>query len=468
MVSRDVPSVKPGSTGDLEALDTVRTLVESMSEEATLDGQRSAKQAVFQAMLEVPWLAGEGIPDSPTDGTQYAELLAAGCGSIEEVISRDVPRTFPEHPLFNTAEGQQQLLRVLKAYAAADPEVGYCQGMAFAAGVLLMYMPEEPAFRLFQRLMSPEGPNLRRYYLPGLEHLKIELSCFELLLSSHQPLLHQHLLGAGLPALLYAAQWLMTTYACPFPVHVAARVLDVLLQSNSDAILLRMGLAVMEALSSKLLELQDFEEVITYLKVKPLSWPVHMHRKVFAAALSSAVTDAELSAAAAAAREEFARSGRAASFSSKHLARQATAGGTMRHELVPGPMGPRTLSATEAAAAMAVAAVDSGRGVQGGEGAAAAAGGSGEQAGEAAEAAGGSSSAAQQQLSGRLSSTHDTGVLVGPLASGSGIAVDDMDSLEDLITDLDLLLPGGASDTDSLGSMGSPGPCEPERKPEQL
>lgn len=74
--------------------------------------------------------------------------------------------------------------------------------------------------RLFQRLMSPEGPNLRRYYLPGLEHLKVELSCFELLLSSHQPLLHQHLLDVGLPALLYAAQWLMTTYACPFPVHV--------------------------------------------------------------------------------------------------------------------------------------------------------------------------------------------------------------------------------------------------------
>lgn len=49
--------------------------------------------------------------------------VEAGCGSIEEVISRDVPRTFPEHPLFHTAAGQQQLLRVLKAYAAADPEV---------------------------------------------------------------------------------------------------------------------------------------------------------------------------------------------------------------------------------------------------------------------------------------------------------------------------------------------------------
>lgn len=68
--------------------------------------------------------------------------------------------------------------------------------------------------------MSPEGPNLRRYYLPGLDHLKLELSCFELLLSSHHPQLHQHLLDAGLPALLYAAQWLMTTYSCPFPIHV--------------------------------------------------------------------------------------------------------------------------------------------------------------------------------------------------------------------------------------------------------
>jgi hypothetical protein len=44
-------------------------------------------------------------------------------------------------------------------------------------------------------------------------------------------------------------------------------VLDVLLQSDGDAMLPRLGLAVMEALSSHLLELHDFEEVITYLKV---------------------------------------------------------------------------------------------------------------------------------------------------------------------------------------------------------
>lgn len=50
-------------------------------------------------------------------------------------------------------------------------------------------------------------------------------------------------------------------------LQVAARVLDVLLQSDSDAMLPRLGLSVMEALSSQLLELDDFEELITYLKV---------------------------------------------------------------------------------------------------------------------------------------------------------------------------------------------------------
>jgi hypothetical protein len=182
-----------------------------------------------------------------------------------------------------------------------------------------------------------------------------------------------------------------------------------------------------------------------------------MHRKVFAAALSSTATDAELAAATVAAREEFLRNGRAASFSSKHLARQATVGGTTRHELVPGPMGPRTLAATEAAAAMAVAAVDGSNGdVAGSPGHVGSADG-----GSAAEGAGSSSSSSvtqkqqQRQLSGRQSSSHD-GVLVGPV--GSGIVVDDLDGLEDLITDLDLLLPGGVSDSDSLSEVGSPEP----------
>jgi hypothetical protein len=57
---------------------TIQIVLPAVVPAAALDEQRAAKQAVFQAMLQVPWVAGEGIPDSPTDGTEYAALLEAG------------------------------------------------------------------------------------------------------------------------------------------------------------------------------------------------------------------------------------------------------------------------------------------------------------------------------------------------------------------------------------------------------
>lgn len=43
--------------------------------------------------------------------------------------------------------------------------------MAFVAGVILMYLPEEPAFSVLTRLMGPGGPDLRTLFLPGASSL---------------------------------------------------------------------------------------------------------------------------------------------------------------------------------------------------------------------------------------------------------------------------------------------------------
>lgn len=48
----------------------------------------------------------------------------------------------------NTPGGQAALRRVLRAYSYYDPEVGYCQGMNFIAGMFLTVMSEEEAFWL--------------------------------------------------------------------------------------------------------------------------------------------------------------------------------------------------------------------------------------------------------------------------------------------------------------------------------
>ena len=65
--------------------------------------------------------------------------------------------------------------------------------MAFVAGLLLMYVPEEPAFRIACRLMSARGANLRILYLPGMEGLKAMLRMFEWLLHACHPELKAHL-----------------------------------------------------------------------------------------------------------------------------------------------------------------------------------------------------------------------------------------------------------------------------------
>lgn len=149
------------------------------------------RQDLMAAMAALPW----PVPVEPPPEGRYATLLQISIGQEEtdDVIARDIHRTFPEHPQFSFEQGQQALFRVLKAYSLHDLEVGYCQGMAFVAGLLLFYVPEEPAFDIFCRLLAATGPNLRRHYLPGLHGLKMELCKFEWLLGKHLPNLRAHL-----------------------------------------------------------------------------------------------------------------------------------------------------------------------------------------------------------------------------------------------------------------------------------
>ena len=51
-------------------------------------------------------------------------------------------RTFPSYPYFSQATrvGQQSLERLLHAYAVKDPDVGYCQGLSFVAGMILIHV----------------------------------------------------------------------------------------------------------------------------------------------------------------------------------------------------------------------------------------------------------------------------------------------------------------------------------------
>ena len=111
--------------------------------------------------------------------------------------------------------------------------------MGFLAGLLLMYLPEHLAFQIFCRLLDADGCNLRRLYALGLAALKHEMAKFDWLLVRHHPRLAAHLQQHCVPCVLYVSQWLLTSFACPFPAYFTAQLVDIMLTENSDRIIMQ-------------------------------------------------------------------------------------------------------------------------------------------------------------------------------------------------------------------------------------
>lgn len=93
-------------------------------------------------------------------------------------INKDIRRTFPRHELFISRSGQVSLFNVLKAYSNFDSEIGYCQGMNFIAGTLLMYLDEEKAFwTLVSIMFDKDWRSLFKEGTPRLQKLVKDLGC---------------------------------------------------------------------------------------------------------------------------------------------------------------------------------------------------------------------------------------------------------------------------------------------------
>ena len=219
---------------------------------------------------------------------QYKTLteISLGQEEVDETILRDIDRTFPEYLQFQDSSGQRALFRVLKAYSVSDLEVEYCQGMAFPAGLTLMFLQEEIAFKLFSFLMSASGCDMRSLYLPGLAGIQGKLSELESNLRTRHPRLSSHFEIHGVSAVLYASSWFLTVFASTFPVMFSARIIDIVIQERSLDILMRVAITILAAAEEDIIGLSDLEDIVNFIKLQPALWSHEKHRHTLSAAFT--------------------------------------------------------------------------------------------------------------------------------------------------------------------------------------
>uniref|UniRef100_A0A3Q2QGS1 TBC1 domain family member 1 n=1 Tax=Fundulus heteroclitus TaxID=8078 RepID=A0A3Q2QGS1_FUNHE len=200
----------------------------------------------------------------PSNHSPYKELLKQ-LTSQQHAILIDLGRTFPTHPYFQAqlGAGQLSLFNILKAYSLLDPEVGYCQGLSFIAGVLLLHMGEEDAFNMLKFLMFDVG--LRKQYRPDMIILQIQMYQLSRLLHDYHRDLHSHLEQQEIGPSLYATPWFLTLFASHFPLGFVARVFDMLFLQGSEVIF-KVALSLLGSHKPLILQHESLESIVDFIK----------------------------------------------------------------------------------------------------------------------------------------------------------------------------------------------------------
>ncbi|KAJ2553183.1 GTPase-activating protein [Coemansia sp. RSA 1933] len=229
---------------------------------------------VPKAVRGTVWQVMAGSRTDPALGATFRKLAAQKTepGSQdfkhEKQIRHDLARTFPKLDYFRETDGagQEGLYNVLRAYALFDAEVGYCQGLSFIVGPLLLNMPDEEAFGVLVRLMYRYG--LRGHFLPSMDDLQLRLYQFEHAFQETLPRLAAHFQAQGVEHTMYVSQWMMTLFAYRLPIQLTFRLFDVVFAEGLDS-LLRFAIAVLKRSQTRLLSL-SFEAILQYLNEGPL------------------------------------------------------------------------------------------------------------------------------------------------------------------------------------------------------
>uniref|UniRef100_A0A452U296 TBC1 domain family member 8B n=1 Tax=Ursus maritimus TaxID=29073 RepID=A0A452U296_URSMA len=210
------------------------------------------------------WMLFSGaVNDMAANPGYYAEVVEQSLGTCNlatEEIERDLRRSLPEHPAFQSDTGISALRRVLTAYAYRNPKIGYCQAMNIITSVLLLYAKEEEAFWLLVAVCERMLPD---YFNRRIIGALVDQAVFEELIRDHLPQLTEHMTDMTFFSSV-SLSWFLTLFISVLPIESAVNVVDCFFYDGIKAIL-QLGLAILDYNLDKLLTCKDDAEAVTAL-----------------------------------------------------------------------------------------------------------------------------------------------------------------------------------------------------------
>ncbi|XP_055313838.1 USP6 N-terminal-like protein isoform X2 [Sitodiplosis mosellana] len=183
-------------------------------------------------------------------------------------IDFDVNRQFREHVYYceRYSTKQRSLFNVLIAYSMYNMELGYCQGMAGVAGILLMYMDEEEAFWALSIFMCDPKYAMHGLFIEGFPKLQRFLSHHDRILSKFLPKLHKHFSKHSLDAILYSIKWFFVIFVERIPFSLCLRIWDIYM-IEGERVVTAMAFTILRIHRKKLMNMRDMDEMTEFLQI---------------------------------------------------------------------------------------------------------------------------------------------------------------------------------------------------------
>ncbi|KAF6084097.1 growth hormone regulated TBC protein 1 [Phyllostomus discolor] len=214
------------------------------------------------------WMGVSGAQARMERNPGYYHRLLQGerNDSLEEAIRTDMNRTFPDNVKFRKSADpclQKTLYNVLLAYGHHNRGVGYCQGMNFIAGYLILITKnEEESFWLLDALV---GRILPDYYSPEMLGLKTDQEVLGELVRTKLPAVAALMDGHGVLWTLVVSRWFICLFVDILPVETVLRIWDCLFNEGSK-IIFRVALTLIKQHQAFILEATSFADICEKFK----------------------------------------------------------------------------------------------------------------------------------------------------------------------------------------------------------